>query len=135
MREKPQKPGMAIVPNQAATPPEPPRKLGAPGLALWTTVQKEFRIYDVGGVELLLQACAMADRVEAMAAQIDADGEVVHTKAGPREHPLLRSELQGRSFIVRTLGRLGVTDEVIRPVGRPPSGGLGVTWKGWDRAD
>jgi hypothetical protein len=75
----------------------------------------------------------MQDRVAAM--QIDADGEVVATKAGPREHPLLRSELQGRSFIVRTLGRLGVTDEPLKSMGRPPSGGLGVTWKGWGHAD
>jgi hypothetical protein len=71
-----------------------------------------------------------------MAAQIDQDGEIVSTKSGPREHPLLRGELQGRSFIVRTLGRLGVTEETLKPVGRPPSGGIGVSFKGWDhRAD
>src|SRR4029453_10466769 len=101
MREKPPKPTLAVIGPTSSTPPEPPRKLGKPGTTLWITVQNEFRVQDVGGVELLMQACAMQDRVEAMAAQIDADGEVVHTKAGPREHPLLRSELQGRSFIVR----------------------------------
>jgi hypothetical protein len=98
-------------------------------LALWRAIQSEFHVYDTGGVELLLQACAMQDRVEAMAAQINADGELVHTKAGPREHPLLKGELQGRSFIVRTLGRLGVTDETLKPIGRPPSG---IGWRGWD---
>jgi hypothetical protein len=130
MRGKTSKPPLAIVGSSSATGPEPPRKLGESGLALWRAIQAEFRIHDVGGVELLLQACSMQDRVAAMAARIDADGEVVHTKVGPKEHPLLRSELQGRSFIVRTLGRLGVTDEILKPVGRPPVGGIG--WRGWD---
>jgi hypothetical protein len=114
-----------IVGKAAA--PSPPRKLGEPGMELWNTVQAEYRIEDCGGVELLMQACLAADRAAALAAVIDQDGERIHTKSGIRSHPCLRDELAARSFICRTLQRLGITDEVIKPVGRPtrPSG-----WEG-----
>jgi hypothetical protein len=48
-----------------------------------------------------------------------ADGEVIHTRNGPEAHPALRDELQGRAFIVRTLERLGLNVETIKPVSRP----------------
>jgi len=54
----------------------PPRKLGSHGLALWESVQSAYHIDDVGGIELLAQACAAADRVEALAAQISAEGRL-----------------------------------------------------------
>jgi hypothetical protein len=97
----------------------PPRKLGASGLSLWNAVQDAYRIDDVGGIELLAQACEASDRVAALSERINADGEVVHTRNGPRAHPALRDELAGRSFIVRTLERLGLNLEAIKPVGRP----------------
>jgi hypothetical protein len=98
----------------------PPRQLGEHGLALWNAVQGAYRIDDAGGIELLAQACAAADRVEALATQIDEDGEIIRGRAGPKAHPALRDELAGRAFIVRTLERLGLTLEAIRPMGRPP---------------
>jgi hypothetical protein len=94
-------------------------------LALWHRIQAEFAIADAGGVELLLQACAALDRAEALRARIDQDGEVVSTRHGLKAHPALRDEIANRSFIVRTLSRLGVTDEGIKPLGRPPRGGVG----------
>lgn len=92
-------------------------------------MQTEYRIDDAGGIELLAQACAAADRVEALAERINVDGEVVHTRAGPKAHPALRDELAGRAFICRTLERLGLNLETIKPIGRPPrdSG-----WRGFD---
>jgi hypothetical protein len=69
--------------------------------------------------------------VEALAEQINTDGEVVHTRAGPKAHPALRDELQGRAFIVKTLKLLGLTDEAIRPVGHPP----GPRWRGNNAGD
>ena len=88
-----------------------------------------YRIDDVGGIELLAQACAASDRVEALAERITTDGEVVQTRAGPKAHPALRDELAGRAFIVRTLERLGLNVEAIKPIGRPSKG-----WGG-NRAD
>jgi len=107
--------------------PNPPRKLGPAGESLWFRVQHEFAIGDVGGQELLLQCCLAADRVDELAAIIDADGARVMTKTGPKAHPCLRDELAARAFICRTLQRLGITDEVIKPMGHPTRGGLGWT--------
>jgi hypothetical protein len=100
----------------------PPRELGRYGMALWRSVQQAYRIDDAGGTELLAQACAAADRVEALAERINVDGEVVSTRAGPKAHPALRDELAGRAFIVRTLERLGLNVETVKPLGRPSKG-------------
>jgi hypothetical protein len=111
---------LTIVEPPTFTPIAPPRKLGEAGQALWDAVQNEFRIEDCGGIELLMQACLAADRAEALAARIDRDGETIHTTIGLKAHPCLKDELAARSFICRTLQRLGITDEAIRPIGRPP---------------
>jgi hypothetical protein len=109
-----------LVKTSRADPPSPPRRLGRHGQALWTTIQNEYGITDGGGVELLAQACASLDRAESLSAQITRDGEVVRTKAGLRDHPALKHELANRSFVVRTLHRLGLDVEAVKPVGRPP---------------
>ena len=121
MAKSADKPPLTLV-NPAATGISPPRRLGQHGLSLWNSVQTAYRIDDVGGIELLAQACATSDRVEALAERISADGEVVQTRAGPKAHPALRDELAGRAFIVRTLERLGLNVEAIKPIGRPSKG-------------
>lgn len=127
MAEKPTKSSLTIVGKPAPNAPEPPRPFGEAGLSLWSRVQAEFHIQDVGGVELLTQCCLAADRAEALAARIDADGETILTKQGLKAHPCLKDELAARSFICRTLQRLGITDEAVQPVGRPPRG---FGWRG-----
>ena len=100
----------------------PPRKLGQHGLKLWHAITADYHIEDVGGIELLAQACAAADRAEALAAIIAEDGETIKGKNGLRAHPCLKDELAARSFVVRTLARLGITTENLKPVGRPAKG-------------
>ena len=101
---------------------QPPRKLGQHGMALWKAVTSEYQVEDAGGIELLFQACQAADRAEALAEQISRDGEIIHTRGGiPRSHPGLKNEIALRSFIVRTVERLGLNFEAVRAsVGRPP---------------
>jgi len=103
----------------------PPRKLGIHGASLWEFIQSEYRIEDAGGQELLLQCCESADRIGALSERIRADGEIIQTRNGPRAHPGLREELANRQFICRTLERLGLNLEAVRPVGRPS----GAAWK------
>ena len=92
-------------------------------MALWTAITREYQIDDAGGIELLTQACAASDRVEALAAEIDRDGEIVRTKTGPRSHPGLKDEVALRAFIVRTIETLGLNFEAVRlSAGRPPGG-------------
>jgi hypothetical protein len=74
-----------------------------------------------GGCEMLMQICASADRAAECATIIANDGATIRTKAGLREHPLLRHEQAARSFVVRSLHRLGLDIEPKRDgPGRPP---------------
>jgi hypothetical protein len=87
---------------------------------LWRAITAEYGVEDAGGVEMLAQACAALDMAEICAGHIAKDGAVLRSKAGVREHPLCKVELANRSFVVRTLQRLGLDVEAIKPLGRPP---------------
>ena len=113
----PSRPPLTVVAPDRSGPP-PPRKLGRHGMALWRTVQREYCIEDPGGIELLAQACAGADRAEALAERVSSDGEVIVVRGVPKPHPCLREELSARSFVCRTLERLGLNLEAVRPIGR-----------------
>jgi hypothetical protein len=70
-------------------------------------------------VELLLQSCALADRIAGLVAEIERTGLMIPTKEGHRSNPLLKEEVAARSLLIRTLQKLGVTEKSIKPVGRP----------------
>jgi hypothetical protein len=121
-------PSVSIVPSSASTMTDPPANLGPAGTNLWRAIMTEYDISDAGGHALLEQAAFAADRAERLRAEIDADGEIIHGRNGPREHPGLKGELAARSFLVRTLQRLGINLETVRPgPGRP---GGPPKWKG-----
>ena len=80
----------------------------------------EYDISDRGGVEILVQACLSLDRAEECADQINVDGPTIMTKSGMREHPLLKNELANRAFVCRSLQRLGLNLEVVKPTSRSP---------------
>jgi hypothetical protein len=110
---------LTVVDPPGSNLPQPPRQLGARGLDLWRTIMAEYHIDDPGGRELLYQAAAALERAEQLAEAIAADGVVVHTRAGaPKPHPALAAELAARAFICRTLERLGLNLEAVRPIGR-----------------
>jgi hypothetical protein len=99
---------------------QPPGKLGAVGMSLWTDIVAAYEFSDRASYETLFQACAAAERAAALRAVIDRDGEVIRTKAGPKGHPCLRDEIAYRSFVVRTLARLGLDLEPVHSgPGRP----------------
>jgi hypothetical protein len=120
MSKTPGKPPFSLVTNET-TVIRPPRKLGQHGQRLWDAVQAEFAVSDVGGIEILCQACQALDRAEGLAEAIARDGPVVYSRAGvPKTHPAVREETALRAFITRTLERLGINVEAIKPQGRPP---------------
>jgi hypothetical protein len=127
MTEKTRKPPLQIVGDPDFSGVQPPLTLGKVGRSLWDRVQGSYAINDVGGQELLAQACAAADRAEDLRGIINHDGPIIQTRAGRRDHPLLKHELQCRAFVTRTLMRLGLDVEPIKSVGRQGSGGLGIT--------
>jgi hypothetical protein len=109
--------GTAAAPTGNA----PPRKLGEHGMALWRSVTAEYRVADVAGREILAGACVMLDRAEQLAAVIGEDGAVIRTRNGPRAHPAVKEELAARSFVTRSLIRLGINDQPVHvSPGRPP---------------
>ena len=65
------------------------------------------------------QACAAVDRAEALSEFVSRDGVMIYAKHGPKAHPALKEELAARAFICRTLQRLGINVEAIKPPGRP----------------
>jgi hypothetical protein len=109
-----------IDPASKPNPLAPPSGLGEAGTKLWHYIHSDFVVTDAGGLAMLHQICAAADRVAEYAATIARDGPVVRTKAGLKDHPLLRHELAAQSFIVRSLHRLGLDIEPARhEIGRP----------------
>jgi hypothetical protein len=102
----------------------PPIQLGSHGTKLWNAIMSEYCIGDAGGLQLLGEACAARDRAESLAEAIARNGAVVYSRAGvPKSHPAVKDELAARALVIRTLERLGITTEAIRPTpGRPPQG-------------
>jgi hypothetical protein len=98
---------------------KPSRSLGKHGKALWDSVTAEYGIEDSGGIEMLTQACQSLDRAEELAAAIKRDGPIIRHKGLIKDHPAIKHELAARSFVVRTLQRLGLDVEAVRGVGRP----------------
>jgi hypothetical protein len=116
---------LSVVTSGSGNLPVPPRELGEHGQRLWDRVQAEYAITDSGGVEILYQAAAATDLAETLADTIKNEGPMVQTKFTRRTHPAVRELIQVRAFVCRALGQLGLHVEPVRPVGRPPRGGLG----------
>jgi Phage terminase, small subunit len=122
MKKTDKTPHLTLV-EPGATGSQPSRPLGEHGEKLWRRATAEYDIDDVAGVEMLTQACQALDRAEALAACIQADGEIVRTSQGIKAHPAIREELSCRGFIVRTLQKLGLNFEPVRAPGRPSGRG------------
>jgi P27 family predicted phage terminase small subunit len=103
--------------------PGAPENLKRHGRALWAKIQSEYQILDSGGLEMLAQACAAADRAEECATRVKADGLILVSGSGTsHDHPLIRHELAARAFVVKTLKSLGLHVEPLkRGPGRPPA--------------
>jgi hypothetical protein len=95
----------------------PPATLGDSGRALWNAIHADFEITDAAGLAMLTEICIETDRCAEYAEAIARDGAVIRTKNGPKDHPLLKHEIASRSFVVRSLHRLGL--DVIVPRAEP----------------
>jgi hypothetical protein len=120
------KPALSIV-SLPSSAPKPPANLGPAGAGLWRSIINEYDIPDSAG-QAILEQCAFAyDRAERLRIQIDKDGEIIRGRNGIREHPGLKQELASRSFVCRSLQRLGVNLEAVRTAPGRPSG---PAWRG-----
>jgi hypothetical protein len=107
---------------------KPPERLAEHGRAVWDGLLAEYPDLhdDPAALVLLSQLVVLVDRAEALAQQLAIDGELVRGPEGTKPHPCLLAELRTRSLITRLVKQIGVTDEVILPVGRHRSNG---PWK------
>jgi hypothetical protein len=113
-----------INPEPKSNPLEPPATLGEAGCMLWNAIHADFEITDAAGIAMLTEICIETDRSAEYAAAIARDGVAVRTKSGIRDHPLLKHEIASRSFVVRSLHRLGLDVIVPRSApGRPAGDG------------
>jgi hypothetical protein len=98
-------------------------QLGEHGAALWRRVTSEYDLSDAGGYEMLKQACEASDDLARYSEILERDGPMIQTRAGPREHPMVKHQMIARAFIVRTLSRLGLNYEPLKAPGRPSGWG------------
>lgn len=105
----------------------PPSDLGPSGKQLWSDITRDHDVRAAGQLATLAQACKAFDRAELCAARIAQDGQVVESRNGLKDHPLLRHEAVARALMCRLLSRMNIVGEAKRRPGRPGSGGLGIT--------
>ncbi len=118
------KPVLELVGATVTNPTAPPANLGEAGRAVWKSIISEYDISDAGGLAILQQIAGAHDRLAECQTIIAAEGAVIRTKTGPKEHPLLRTELGCRAFTIRAIAKLGLDVEPLRPLGRPPGRGF-----------
>lgn len=118
---------LKLVGPTKSNPFAPPATLGKAGASQWRTIMSEYRIEDSGGRAVLLQVCSATDNLAECDAAIARDGAMIRTKNGPKEHPLCKQRLALRAFICRSVQRLGLNLEAVKPVGRPPGPGKKYT--------
>src|SRR6516162_3938053 len=114
MAKKSKKPSLALVGSETTIGIQPPFALGKHGQSLWDRIQSEYDVSDPAGIEFLAQACAAADLAERLQEEIENDGTVVRARGGVRSHPAIRDLIAARSFVTRTLTRLGLNYEPLR---------------------
>jgi hypothetical protein len=116
---------LSLVGNRPGTSLEPPATLGEAGAKLWRDIAREFSFDDAAGQALLLQACTMQDRAEALRREVENDGPVIRTRTGVvKTHPAVNGEIACRAFITKAFTKLGLLYEPVRTTpGRPPGAG------------
>ena len=116
------KPHLQLVPSLPPGHPQPPGPLDQFGMDLWISITSQYEFEDPGSIEILYQACCCRSRAERCRQQIDRQGEVIVTKAGPRTHPTLMQEHQNRVSCARLIEKLGLALEPVHPTPGRPSG-------------
>jgi hypothetical protein len=98
------------VPAAPQEAPDPPADLGDSGRALWDELLSSFE-FDAQDVALVLEACRVKDRLEALDAVVRADGVTVESPQGVKAHPALVEARQQEITLTRIIASLRLPDE------------------------
>jgi hypothetical protein len=114
------KPPLSIV-DADGSGAQPPRPLGQAGRLLWDRFSRSYNFSDDAGAEMLCTICEARDTAARLETEIERDGDVIRTRGGSvKAHPAQRDLLANRAFIMRSIDRLGLNSEAVRPgPGRP----------------
>ena len=98
----------------------PPKSLGPAGRALFSALQKEYSITDVGGLTLLRMIAECRDTAVAAMAAIAKDGlYVVDRYKTPRANPACTILRDARNGELQALKQLHLDVEPVKGIGRP----------------
>ena len=87
--------------------PTPPAGTGPSGRALWHRIVSdldESLEFDQRDIEVLTQACRLADRIRELADAVAVDGALIPGAHGPRLHPAVSELRQSEIALTRHLG-------------------------------
>jgi len=129
MKNSSRKPKLTLI-EPGSTDREPGSTVrDSQGTRLWRKVLRENPL-NAAQREILKRACVATDEADALRKKIAVDGEVIYSDGKPlKAHPAIRVELALRRFAVKTLNDLLRDQRPKRPVGRPPLGGIGITYE------
>ncbi|MGI5165113.1 P27 family phage terminase small subunit [Spirillospora sp. CA-253888] len=83
------------------------------GQALWGDITQEYGEPQAEKLHLLIEACRLADQMEALEAILKADGYVVNLPGGNvKRHPADTALKDARSLFLKTLAALELPEEV-----------------------
>ena len=94
----------------------PPRELRRSGREVWNAVLHHLDL-DRHEVQLLLEACRTADRLDTLAADIKQRGTVL---PDGRLHPALKETREQQVVLTRLLASMRLPDDLKKPDGRRP---------------
>ncbi len=93
-----------------SSPPKPPSGLSPSGRRLWRSINEHLEL-DAHEIVLLLEACRVADRLDALEARIASDGPLF---AG-RPHPALVEARQQQLVLARLIASLRLPNDLQAP--------------------
>lgn len=91
----------------------PPPELGPSGSQLWRScLARDAALTDDANPmrHVLLDACRIADMLDALAEVLDRDGLLIDGRDGPRAHPAMRETRNGQALLARLLTTLRMPD-------------------------
>jgi hypothetical protein len=87
---------------------------------MWRGIMEQVIIDDYASLELLQSVCEAGDIVAECERRVAEEGVTSATNTGLlREHPAVKTAIQYKAFISRSLARLGLLTEALKAVGRP----------------
>jgi len=103
--------------------PKPPSNLSKPGKKLWKSLQAEYDIIDVAGLNYLTTGCRHFDRMEQARIAIAAEGPVIVDRFDQKKpHPSVLIERDSSASMLKCFRALNFDIEPLRDKPGRPAG-------------